>query len=111
PRWIETIAGYCTEDTGLVASFTVMEPGNTFETLQTLEWVFNHTLAGAGVGLKQPLGCFGNNLSIRRTVYDELGGYARIRFSVTEDLALQQAVAATRWNMRYPCSYDARVVT
>lgn len=110
-RWIQSITGFFTEDVGLVPSFTVMDPHTGFEKLQTLEWVFNHTLAGAGIGLKQPLGCFGNNLSIRRSVYEEIGGYTGIRFSVTEDLALQQAVAHTRWSIRYPCNYEARVVT
>lgn len=111
-QWIERIAGVFNDaNVGLVASFTVMEPRSLFEKLQTLEWVFNHTLASAGVGLQQPLGCFGNNLSIRRTVYDGLGGYAAIRFSVTEDLALLQAVARTQWKVRYPCWYEARVVT
>lgn len=111
-EWIERIVRVFGDSTvGLVASFTVMQPHNLFEKMQTLEWVFNHTLASAGVGLQQPLGCFGNNLSIRRTVYNELGGYAAIRFSVTEDLALLQAVAHTHWKVRYPCWYEARVVT
>lgn len=111
-QWVERIAaGFGNPEVGLVASFTVMEPHSLFEKMQTLEWVFNHTLASAGVGLQQPVGCFGNNLSIRRSVYDELGGYAAIPFSVTEDLALLQAVAHTRWKVRYPCWYEARVVT
>ncbi len=110
--WIQTIAGvFSDEKVGLVPSFTVIEAGSLFERLQALEWIFNHTLASAGVGLRQPVGCFGNNLSIRRRVYDELGGYRSIRFSVTEDLALLQAVAATSWKILYPCSYEARVVT
>ena len=112
PDWIQTIAGIFGDPrVGLVPSFTVIEAETLFEKLQALEWIFNHTLASAGVGLRQPLGCFGNNLSIRRRVYDELGGYRSIRFSVTEDLALLQAVAATAWEIRYPCSYAARVVT
>ncbi len=112
PGWIQTIAGLFSDPrTGLVPSFTVIEGRSLFEKFQALEWIFNHTLASAGVGLRQPLGCFGNNLSMRRSVYDELGGYRSIQFSVTEDLALLQAVAATTWSIRYPCSYAGRVVT
>jgi cellulose synthase/poly-beta-1,6-N-acetylglucosamine synthase-like glycosyltransferase len=110
-QWIQTITQFFTEKVGLVPSFTMMEPHNGFEKLQTLEWVFNHTLARAGIGLGQPLGCFGNNLSIRRSVYEEIGGYTGIKFSVTEDLALQQAVARTRWEIQYPCVYEGRVIT
>lgn len=112
PGWLQTVASlFRDEQLGLVPSFTVIDARNMFGRMQAIEWIFNHTLASAGIGLGQPLGCFGNNLSIRRCVYEELGGYSSIAFSVTEDLALLQAVAATRWSIRYPCSYDGRVVT
>lgn len=112
PGWIQAVAGLFSDPgLGLVPSFTVIDAHSLFEKLQALEWIYNHTLASAGVGLRQPLGCFGNNLSIRRKVYNEIGGYRSIRFSVTEDLALLQAVAATKWTIRYPCNYASRVVT
>jgi cellulose synthase/poly-beta-1,6-N-acetylglucosamine synthase-like glycosyltransferase len=121
PTWIANIVrvfeqAAAGEEVGLVPSFTVIQTFDgaaftPFHKMQALEWIMNHTMASAGVGLKQPLGCFGNNLSIRRTVYDELGGYARIPFSVTEDLALLQAVAHTRWRIRYVCDRAAKVAT
>ncbi len=112
PDWIEYSRRlYHDPATAMVASFTVIEPQKIFDTLQALEWMFNHTMASAGVGLRQPLGCFGNNLSIRRSLYDELGGFAGIPFSVTEDLALLQAVARSGRQIRYPCHAGLKVAT
>jgi cellulose synthase/poly-beta-1,6-N-acetylglucosamine synthase-like glycosyltransferase len=70
-----------------------------------------HGLARAGLGLKQPLGCFGNNLSVRKNVFDKIGGYDKINFSVTEDLALFQAVYNSGSKIRYVCSYSSTVDT
>lgn len=110
--WIpEVVLAFADCNLGMLASFTVVDADTAFEKLQALEWVFNHTLASGGVGLKQPLGCFGNNISLRRRAYDEVGGYATIAFSVTEDLALLQAVSRTRWGIRYVCDNRLKVTT
>lgn len=112
PTWIREIAErYANPRVGLVAAFTVVSGNRFFDTLQMLEWTINNTMASAGVGLKHPLGCFGNNLSVRRSVYEALGGYERIPFSVTEDLALLQAVHEAGWETRYLCSAASKIET
>jgi len=97
--------------TGLVASFTTIKYGSVFAQMQCVEWVLNHTMASAGIGLKQPLGCFGNNLAIRKQAYNDVGGYAGIPFSVTEDLALLQKVIQIGWGVRYVCDAESTVET
>jgi cellulose synthase/poly-beta-1,6-N-acetylglucosamine synthase-like glycosyltransferase len=112
PQWVRTIAECYKKPTlGLVAAFTVVIGNRFFDTLQMLEWTINNTMASAGVGLKHPMGCFGNNLSVRRSVYNALGGYEQIRFSVTEDLALLQAVHNAGWEVQYVCNADSKVET
>jgi cellulose synthase/poly-beta-1,6-N-acetylglucosamine synthase-like glycosyltransferase len=113
PTWVRHVAElFVHPDVALVPSFTVIQAHTVFARMQGLEWVFNHTMASAGIGLGQPLGCFGNNLSVRRSVYDAFGGYARIPFSVTEDLAMLQAVARLpNQQIRYVCDEQTRVET
>ncbi len=112
PTWIRAIATmYARPEVGLVAAFTLVSGNRFFDKLQMLEWTINNTMASAGVGLKQPLGCFGNNLSVRRSVYEALGGYERIRFSVTEDLALLQAVFHAGHEVCYVCSAETGIQT
>lgn len=112
PKWIESVVdGYSEDNVGLIASYTIIDGKNFFERLQCLEWVYNHTLACGGIGIKQPLGCFGNNLSVRKNCYIALGGYEKIKFSVTEDLALLQAVFDSKYKVRYICSEGTTITT
>jgi cellulose synthase/poly-beta-1,6-N-acetylglucosamine synthase-like glycosyltransferase len=112
PEWIQTtISIFASNSIALLPSFTVLKCSRFFEHMQDMEWVFNHTLASIGIAIGHPLGCFGNNLSIRRDVYDSLGGYQGIPFSVTEDLALLQAVHKKNLNILYPCLPELSVIT
>lgn len=112
PTWISAIAHtFQNPRIGLIASYTLAKGERFFDVLQMLEWLINNTMASAGVALGQPLGCFGNNLSVRRSVYDELGGYPKIRFSVTEDLALLQAVTRAGYEARYICARETKIET
>ena len=75
-NWIETIVNeYAEKNISLVASFTNVIGNRIFDKIQAVEWVYMHTMASAGVGLNQPLGCYGNNLSFRKEEFDKLGGY------------------------------------
>ncbi len=88
-KWIKKISScYKDKNIGFVASFTNIDGEGLFDRIQAIEWIYMHTLACAGIGLGQPLGCFGNNISVRKSVFDQIGGFEKIRFSVTEDLAL-----------------------
>jgi cellulose synthase/poly-beta-1,6-N-acetylglucosamine synthase-like glycosyltransferase len=112
PGWVKTIAtGYGDPKVGLIASYTLIESETLFEKIQSLEWIYMHTMASGGIGLAQPLGCYGNNLSVRKETFDKLGGYREIPFSVTEDLAVLQAVAASEYEPRYYCHKNATVTT
>ncbi len=111
-KWIEThVRAYSEEDIGLIGSFTNIKGTRVFDKLQASEWVYMHTMASAGIGLNQPLGCYGNNLSVRKSVYDKLGGYQHIKFSVTEDLALLLAVIKSGRKARYILHPDSAVDT
>ncbi len=102
PEWIRTIVNeFADKDVALVASFTNVIGNKIFDKIQAVEWVYMHTMASAGVGLNQPLGCYGNNLSFRKKDFDALGGYSGIDFSVTEDLALLQAMVSSGKKIRY----------
>jgi len=113
PRsWVQAIVKEYASDTGLVASYTLLETENFFGGMQSLDWLFLHTLATGGVGHKKPLSCFGNNLTFRRRAYDEVGGYRKIPFSVTEDFALFTAITQrTKWGYTYLVSPESLVMS
>ncbi|MFM7157647.1 MAG: glycosyltransferase [Bacteroidota bacterium] len=110
--WIQNVKTmYDKESVAMIAGFTTISAHTIFDHLQDMEWLMNHTLASAGLSLGMPLGCFGNNLSIRKSVYKEIGGYPAISFSVTEDLQLLQKVTSKGYTVHYPINASNTVQT
>jgi cellulose synthase/poly-beta-1,6-N-acetylglucosamine synthase-like glycosyltransferase len=113
PSWVEGVSRYFVDDIGLVGGITLPRPeairGNLYGMLETLDWAF---LLGAGSTLSgrgNSQAIIGNNLSLSREAYEAAGTYRNIPFSITEDLALMQAVQATgRFRALLPA--DARTL-
>jgi cellulose synthase/poly-beta-1,6-N-acetylglucosamine synthase-like glycosyltransferase len=111
-NWIDSIAKtFKHRNSDLVASFTLVKHDSFFSRFQAVEWLMSHTMASGGIGLGFTLGCFGNNMAISKKMYEELGGYKSIPFSVTEDLALLQAVDKANGKLEYICTKKSTVVT
>lgn len=111
-KWITSIVKTFSEKgSDLIAAFTLVKHHNFFAKYQAIEWILMHTMASGGIGFNYPLGCFGNNMAIRKKVYFELGGYEKIEFSVTEDLALLQEVHKIKGKIDYICHRDSTVKT
>ncbi len=112
PDWISSIVNeFQNPQIAIVPSFTLIEGKRFFDKIQAVEWVYMHTMASAGVNWNLPLGCYGNNLSIDAKKYFEIGGYESIKFSVTEDLALLQALLNKGYQAHYKCSSRTAVYT
>jgi cellulose synthase/poly-beta-1,6-N-acetylglucosamine synthase-like glycosyltransferase len=111
-KWIEVMSGYFADpEVGMIASFTNVINKNLFERMQAIEWIYLQAMATAGLGLGHPLGCYGNNLSIRLKDFKDVGGYRKIKFSLTEDLALLTAVSKRGRKAGYICQNDTMVFT
>ncbi len=112
PTWVQAmVAPFSREGIGFVAGFVLVEGRRFFHRLQAAEWLLLSAAGSAGIGWGKALGCFGNNIAVRARAYWDTGGYERIPFSVTEDLALQQAVHASGWQMHYCYAPEAVVQT
>ncbi len=110
--WIEAIKNAFTDSKlTFLASFTSIKGKNFFENMQAIEWIMLHSMASAGLAFKHPLGCYGNNISIRRDAFFEVGGYHHIGFSVTEDLALIRTLVNDKKFVRYHPHSDSIVFT
>jgi len=112
PGWVRSTVKYFTRETGIVGGFTILKSKTIFHGIQALDWLYLFGIASATSGLGIPLTAIGNNLSIRRTAYEETGGYEVIPFSVTEDYSLVQTILQkTRFAMRFPLEGDAVVTS
>lgn len=104
PLWVRETVKYFTENTAMVCGFTkIKSETGVFSKLQCLDWMYLLTLASASSGLNMILSCLGNNLSFSKKAYSDIGGYAGIDFSVTEDLALMRKLNSDkRFKVVYP---------
>lgn len=103
PNWAKTLASYYKTDVAMVCGYTDQFENNAFEAMQSLDFIYLLAVASGTMNLGKPLSCIGNNMSYRRSVYDEIGGYEAIPFSVTEDSKLLMAMHRLRkYKIIYP---------
>jgi cellulose synthase/poly-beta-1,6-N-acetylglucosamine synthase-like glycosyltransferase len=101
--WVRETVSCFDETTGIVGGFTLLSASRPFEGMQTLDWIMLFGVASATAGWKIPLTAIGNNLSVRRSAYEQVGGFKNIPFSVTEDYALVQTILQkTAFTLRFP---------
>jgi 1,2-diacylglycerol 3-beta-glucosyltransferase len=102
--WVEeTVKYYEDAHVGVVAGFTSLNARDWFGAMQALDWFSLFSVAAAMIRLRYPVTAVGNNLSVRRSAYEAVGGYRTIPFSVTEDYALFHAITAgANFRARFP---------
>jgi cellulose synthase/poly-beta-1,6-N-acetylglucosamine synthase-like glycosyltransferase len=112
PLWIPEMLAYYDEGTGAVSSYSVIKPDGFFSSLQSVDWLYMLSVACGGDGIGIPISCVGNNMSYRKNAYDSVGGYERLKFSVTEDFRLLQAIhKKTSYTTRFPLNKNTVNVT
>ena len=111
--WLINTVKYFSEKTGMVCGFTIIKSESSFfAKLQCIDWIYLQTLASSSSGLNLIISCIGNNLSFRKAVYEMVGGYKSINFSVTEDLALMRKInSGKEFKIVYPVNKECVVKT
>ena len=110
--WAETICSYYKDDVALVCGYTNQKENGIFSGMQSVDFIYLLAVAGGTINLGKPLSCIGNNMSYRRSVYDEIGGYENIPFSVTEDFQLLISMhKLKKYKIIYPIDKGALVTS
>lgn len=114
PGWVSSLVSAFDEETGLVAGYSPYSappserqdpstaPGLLFRFIEYEEFKGAIWSAGA-IGMKKGWLCTGRSLAYRRRVYDEVGGFEKIKHSISgdDDLFLQLVRRQTSWKIRY----------
>jgi cellulose synthase/poly-beta-1,6-N-acetylglucosamine synthase-like glycosyltransferase len=113
PGWVSETVKYYSDNIQMVCGFTKINYYNSFfAKLQALDWIYLQSLASCSSGIGKIMSCIGNNLSFTKNVYNEIGGYEKINFSVTEDLALMRRINSdNKYKVIYPVNADCAVIT
>ena len=120
PGWLTSLAKEYAPHIGVVAGYSPIEQrflrsflarwGDFF--LRYLE-IKNSLGAAAAVELGKAYLCTGRNFSYRKRVFDEVGGFEKIKHSISgdDDLFIQLVQRETRWKIAYMTSPESFVET
>ncbi|GJQ62181.1 MAG: glycosyl transferase [Melioribacteraceae bacterium] len=112
PLWAKTLASYFEKDVAMVCGYTDQHKRTVFEGMQAADFIYLLGVAAGMMNLGQPLSCIGNNMAYRKSVYDEVGGYENIKFSVTEDFQLLHAMnGLKKYKIIYPLDAGGYVLS
>lgn len=115
PDWVSSMCRYFSSETGLVGSLTHLKQlddnrSTVFDHIQALDGLFLQTIASGAAGIGHPVSVLGNNFGFRKSAYDKIGGFRTIGFSLTEDMALLNAInQRTNYQVSYPLLPDCRI--
>lgn len=98
--WVESILGGFDEKTGIVSGSTIVVGSSLFARTQRIDWAYASGMIHVVSDMNIPVTAVGNNMAIRRTCYEDTGGYENLSFSVTEDLELFIATLNKGWGFR-----------
>ncbi|HWP82530.1 MAG TPA: glycosyltransferase [Bacteroidota bacterium] len=124
PRtWLSELVRHFEPEVGMVAGYSPYRHSqNTtrdgflaevlFRFIQFEEFKGSLWAAGA-VGLRFGWLCTGRNLAYRREVFDEVGGFEKIKMSISgdDDLFMQLVRRETHWQISYATSPESHVPT
>ncbi len=121
-NWLNEISKQFTDDLGVVAGYSPY----VFNSLKSLsfqksrgisflryEEYKNSLIASSAIELNNAFMCTGRNFAYRKKVYNDVGGFEKIKHSISgdDDLFLQLVQQETDWNIRYMVSPESYVLT
>ncbi len=111
-EWLTTITHHFSEGTGVVIGYSPYASEQTPSFLR-YEENKNSLIAAAAAGAGQAFLCTGRNIAYRKEVYQQVGGFEKIKQSISgdDDLFLQLVQRETSWKIRYMISPESAVGT
>ena len=101
-EWLNSISAEFTDEVGAVAGYSPYGDENSSSFLR-YEENKNSLYAASAVGLGQAYMCTGRNFSYRKSLFTEVGGFEKIKQSISgdDDLFIQVVQRETKWKIRY----------
>jgi len=101
------------DDVGIVCGLTLPDlrksPGFPITWFEAVDWSYLLGVCAGFAGISRPLALIGNNYSVRRSAYEEMGTFRVMEFNSIDDMALQRAAKKSgKWRIVFPV--DSRMV-
>ena len=112
PMWAKTIGSYYQDNVAIVNGYTTIFSSNAFTGMQAIDFIYLLFVSAGTINLGKPVSCIGNNMSFRKRVYIETGGFENLPFSVTEDFLLLNSIhKLNKYKLTYPLDKNALVIS
>jgi len=113
PTWAKRIASYYIDDSvAMVNGMTNQFEINNFTAMQSVDFIYLLATASGAINVGKPMSCIGNNMSYRKSIYKEVGGYEGLEFSVTEDFNLLMAIdSLKKYKILYPIDKETLITS
>lgn len=91
--WVKSmLSGGKVPKADLITGTSLVEGKSWLAKIQRLDWLYATSMLKLISDIGVPVSTMGNNMAIKRRVYNQVGGFESLPFSVTEDLELFKAV-------------------
>ena len=100
PTWVESLLFGFKNRVGIVSGSTIVDGSGLLAKIQRIDWAYASGMIHVVSEMNIPVTAIGNNMAIRRTCYEDTGGYENLSFSVTEDLELFLASLKKGWGFK-----------
>jgi cellulose synthase/poly-beta-1,6-N-acetylglucosamine synthase-like glycosyltransferase len=109
--WVKEMVRAYRPSFGLVTGITAVKANTVFSWMQSLDWWATLGMVKAISDLGHNVTAMGNNMLVSKQAYTEVGGFDKVASSVTEDLALAQALTKKGYRPAQQVSAGALVMT
>lgn len=87
-QWINNHVATFRPGIGIITGVTIVTGNKWFERCQRYDWIYGLGAVKVASGFGDAITTLGNNMTINKRAYDDLGGYENLPFSITEDREL-----------------------
>lgn len=114
PNWIRKMVSYYTSDKDMVvgyAPYKVKPANHIAKQVFSLEYLSIAAIAAASTGIGYPLTCVGTNMSYRKKVYQEIGGFGEFKAHISgdDDLFLTRVREQKKYKIHYATDSETHV--
>lgn len=99
-NWVSAMAASLESGVAIITGVTAVEGEGLFAGIQNADWIFLFANGYRFARRNSPVTACGNNMGISKAVYEKIGGYENIPFSVTEDYELFKQVTQKGYSFK-----------
>lgn len=111
PFWVKELISAFDPEAGLVTGITAVRTTSFFSWMQGIDWWITLGMVKVTSDLGSRVTSMGNNMMLSKQAYLAVGGFRQIDNSVTEDLAMAQALIKKRYLPVHQVSAQSLVYT